>query len=150
MTNRTPCGAERVRAAVRTRTVTSTGGRDTSLVDGSDATDLLVDDLAPQATTIVQALRAFEDAELRMRSRIRSRLGLGTTDLAALRYIRSRGGLGDPARGTDLRPRRRVSPPAPPTIPTRLPAAGSIEKPRAPADGRARKLSLTAYAHERI
>src|ERR1700712_493870 len=109
MTDRAACAVGRVRPAVRTRTVTSTCGRDITLLDGSDATDLLVDDLGPQATTIVQALRAFEDAELRMRSRIRSRLGLGTTDLAALRYIRSREALGDHARGTDLRTRLRGS-----------------------------------------
>jgi DNA-binding MarR family transcriptional regulator len=119
-------------------------------VDGSDATGLLVDALAPQATTIVEALRAFEDAEMRMRSRIRSQLGLGTTDLAALRYIRSREALGDHARGTDLRRRLGVSSAAATTITNRLTAAGFIEKPRDPTDGRARKLSLTAYAHQRI
>ena len=85
-----------------------------------------------------------------MRSRIRQRLGLGSTDLAALRYIRSREVQGDHARGTDLRRRLGVSSAAATTITNRLTAAGFIEKPRDPSDGRARNLSLTAVAHERI
>src|SRR4051812_3590780 len=76
---------------------------------GATSADLLADDLEPQSAAIVRALRAFDEAEALMRGRLRSLLGVGPTDLAALRYIRSRESQGDPARGTDLRRRLGVS-----------------------------------------
>jgi len=112
--------------------------------------ELVVGELDPQATEIVAALRAFDDAELRMRSRFRRLLGVGTTDLAALRFIRSRERQGDLARGTDLRQRLGVSSATATTITNRLTAAGFIEKPRHPVDGRVRVLRLTEAARERI
>ncbi|HEY0374682.1 MAG TPA: MarR family transcriptional regulator [Amnibacterium sp.] len=112
--------------------------------------ELVVGELDPQATAIVTALRAFDDAELRMRSRFRRLLGVGTTDLAALRFIRSRERLGSPARGTDLRQRLGVSSATATTITNRLTVAGFIEKPRDPVDGRARVLRLTPDARARI
>jgi len=112
--------------------------------------ELVVGELDPQATAIVTALRAFDDAELRMRSRFRRLLGVGSTDLAALRFIRSRERQGNPARGTDLRQRLGVSSATATTITNRLTAAGFIEKPRDPVDGRARVLRLTPDARRRI
>jgi DNA-binding MarR family transcriptional regulator len=112
--------------------------------------ELVVGELDPQATAIVTALRAFDDAELRMRSRFRRLLGVGTTDLAALRFIRSRERLGSPARGTDLRQRLGVSSATATTITNRLTVAGFIENPPDPVDGRARVLRLTPDARARI
>jgi DNA-binding MarR family transcriptional regulator len=112
--------------------------------------ELIVGELDPQATAIVTALREFDDAELRMRSRFRRLLGVGTTDLAALRFIRSRERQGKLARGTDLRKRLGVSSATATTITNRLTVAGFIEKPRDPVDGRVRVLRLTAEARERI
>ena len=112
--------------------------------------ELVVGELDPQATAIVTVLRAFDDAELRMRSRFRRLLGVGTTDLAALRFIRSRERQGTPARGTDLRQRLGVSSATATTITNRLTVAGFIEKPRDPVDGRARVLRLTPDARKRI
>lgn len=112
--------------------------------------ELVVGELDPQAAAIVTALRAFDDAELRMRSRFRRLLGVGTTDLAALRFIRSRERQGNPARGTDLRQRLGVSSATATTLTNRLTVAGFIEKPRDPVDGRARVLRLTAETRERI
>lgn len=112
--------------------------------------ELIVGDLDPQATAIVSALREFDDAELRMRSRFRRLLGVGSTDLAALRFIRSREKQGRPAHGTDLRKRLGVSSATATTITNRLTVAGFIEKPRDPVDGRVRVLRLTSEARERI
>ncbi|MGN6742129.1 MAG: MarR family winged helix-turn-helix transcriptional regulator [Amnibacterium sp.] len=110
----------------------------------------IVSELGPQAAALVTALREFDDAELRMRSRFRRLLGVGSTDLAALRFIRSRERRGDPAHGTDLRKRLGVSSATATTITNRLTVAGFIEKPRDPVDGRVRVLRLTPDARLRI
>jgi DNA-binding MarR family transcriptional regulator len=115
-----------------------------------DPTELVVGELDPQARAIVTALRDFDDAEMRMRHRFRTLLTVGSTDLAALRFIRSRERQGKPARGTDLRQRLGVSSATATTITNRLTAAGFIEKPRDPVDGRARVLRLTPEARDRI
>ncbi len=47
--------------------------------------DLLADALEPQAAEIVRALRDFDEAEALMRGRFRALLGVGATDLSALR-----------------------------------------------------------------
>lgn len=112
--------------------------------------DLLADALEPQAAEIVRALRDFDEAEALMRGRFRALLGVGATDLSALRYIRSREKQGEPARATDLRRRLGVSSAAATTITNRLTTAGFIEKPRDPADRRARVLRLTEDARRRI
>jgi DNA-binding MarR family transcriptional regulator len=117
---------------------------------GATPADLIPEVLQPQAASIVRALRAFDEAEALMRGRFRSLLGVGSTDLAALRYIRSREAQGDPARGTDLRRRLGVSSAAATTITNRLTAAGFIEKPRDPTDKRARVFHLTDEARVRI
>ncbi len=116
----------------------------------AEPTELVVGELDPQARAIVTALRDFDDAEMRMRHRFRSLLTVGTTDLAALRFIRSRERQGSPARGTDLRQRLGVSSATVTTITNRLTVAGFIEKPRDPVDGRARVLRLTPEARARI
>lgn len=117
---------------------------------GATSADLIPEVLQPQAASIVAALRAFDEAEALMRGRFRALLGVGATDLAALRYIRSREAQGEPARGTDLRRRLGVSSAAATTITNRLTAAGFIEKPRDPTDKRARVFRLTPMARERI
>lgn len=114
------------------------------------ALEAIAGDLDPQAAAIVTAMREFDDAELRMRSRFRRLLGVGSTDLAALRFIRSRERQGKPAHGTDLRHRLGVSSATATTITNRLTVAGFIEKPRDPVDGRVRVLRLTEDARQRI
>jgi DNA-binding MarR family transcriptional regulator len=112
--------------------------------------ELVAGELVPQASAIVVALREFDDAEMRMRSRFRQLLGVGSTDLAALRFIRSRERRGEPARGTDLRIRLGVSSATATTITNRLTVAGFIQKPRHPVDGRVRVLQLTDDARVKI
>jgi len=116
----------------------------------SEPLELVVGELDPQAAEIVTALREFDDAEMRMRSRFRQLLNVSSTDLAALRFIRSRERRGEPAHGIDLRKRLGVSSATATTITNRLTVAGFIEKPRDPVDGRVRVLRLTAEARARI
>lgn len=116
----------------------------------SDAAALLVTEQSDEAKAVVDAIQAYELAESALQRRVRLELGVGASDLAALRFIRQRELAGCPARVRDLQQRFGASSGAATSITDRLRAAGLIAKPHDDRDGRVRVLTLTPTATERL
>jgi DNA-binding MarR family transcriptional regulator len=92
---------------------------------------------------VVAALARVEVSDALLRSRLRTRLGINTTDLAALQYIDRCATAGRGAYAKDLAPLLGVTSAAMTTILDRLSRAGHVLREPDPASRRTRLLTLT-------
>lgn len=106
-------------------------------------TDVDVDD-------VVAALARVEVSDALLRSRLRARLGINSTDLAALQYIDRCETAKRGAYAKDLAPLLGVTSAAMTTILDRLGRAGHVLRTADPASRRTRLLALTPTTREQL
>jgi DNA-binding MarR family transcriptional regulator len=116
----------------------------------NEAIALLDNQRAAPVRAVLHAFEAYEVAEADLQDRLQRLLGIGSNDLVALRFIRSRELEGDPARPRDVEVRLRTSSAGATAITNRLKAAGLIDKPTHEHDRRARVLTLTSDGRRRL
>ncbi|BDI21286.1 MarR family winged helix-turn-helix transcriptional regulator [Herbiconiux sp. L3-i23] len=92
------------------------------------------DDL--RAVDVLNALRAYRSAESAMRKRTRSSMGMGETDLSALRYLLAEARAGRTVSPKDLAVRLEISTASVSVLIDRLEKSGHVVRRRSPTDGR--------------
>lgn len=110
----------------------------------------LATDLPLEVEDVVAALARVERSDAMLRSRLRLRLGINSTDLAALQYIDRCATAGRGAYAKDLAPLLGVTSAAMTTILDRLSAAGHVLREPDPASRRTRLLTLTSGTQHQL
>jgi DNA-binding MarR family transcriptional regulator len=112
------------------------------------AEDAVYEPTAGRVVRIVTAVTRAQDAQRKLTARARTRLGVGTTDIAALQYI---------ARARDSRVTRTeladwldVTGAAATMVCKRLVDAGYLQRVDDETDGRRRRLDLTSKGREAV
>jgi DNA-binding MarR family transcriptional regulator len=95
------------------------------------------------AGRLLTAIYEMQDAEALYRARLRRKLGIGASELAAVHYIDRLGSRGLEARVVDVAAHLGVTTGAASVIVARLTSRGYITKRRDPLDGRGQHLDLT-------
>jgi DNA-binding MarR family transcriptional regulator len=109
----------------------------------ASSVDIHIDD-------VVAALARVEVSEALLRSRLRAKLGINSTDLAALQYIDRCETAGRGAYAKDLAPLLGVTSAAMTTILDRLGRAGHVLRTADPASRRTRLLALTPATRDQL
>ncbi|MFZ7086719.1 MarR family winged helix-turn-helix transcriptional regulator [Curtobacterium sp. RRHDQ10] len=117
---------------------------------GLEPMNSIISESATDVDDVVAALARVEVADALLRSRLRTRLGINTTDLAALQYIDRCETAGRGAYAKDLAPLLGVTSAAMTTILDRLGQAGHVLRTADPASRRTRLLALTPATRQQL
>ncbi len=111
-----------------------------------------MDHLAESASTeaLVGSIIRLETTEAALRSRLRSRFAVGSTDIVALQAIDRAERRGHVLLVTDLSPMLGISSPACSALVDRLAARGHVVRLAVPGNRRARQVALTVRAREEL
>lgn len=99
---------------------------------------------------LVDALRAYRNAESSMRGRSRDSMHLGRTDMTALRLMLHAGQAGAPLNAASLARRLEISTAATTVLIDRLEKSGHAERRRSRSDGRAIEIWPTATSDAEV
>ncbi|GER23255.1 MarR family transcriptional regulator [Zafaria cholistanensis] len=102
----------------------------------------------PDAIDVLNLLRAYRRAESRMRSKTRDSMGMGETDLAALRYLLRETQAGRHVRQRDLAQALEISNPSVSGLVDRLCRDGYAERVSHPEDRRSVAIRPTQRSEE--
>lgn len=89
-----------------------------------------------RAIDVLNALRAYRSAETAMRKRTRASMGMGETDLSALRFLLAAARTGRTVSPKDLAARLEISTASVSVLIDRLERSGHVRRLRSPTDGR--------------
>lgn len=99
---------------------------------------------------VIDAIYALQDAEALFRARLRSKLGIAASELAAVQYLSRLETRRLSARPTDVAAHLGVTSGAASIIVARLVARGYVVRKTNPRDGRGQHLQLTAAVHRAV
>lgn len=102
------------------------------------------------AVQVLEALRAYRAAETAMRRRTRDSMGMGETDLLALRHLLEAARAGRPVSPRDLAARLGISSASTTTLLDRLTRSGHVHRSPHPTDGRALVVTATEAADAEV
>lgn len=108
------------------------------------------DGAASRGRQILHALRMYQAAEVAMRRRTRSAMGMGENELLALRYVIRAGTQQRTVTPTDVSKYLGISTASTTALLDRLEAAGHVVRHRHPTDRRSVQLAVTASADESV
>jgi DNA-binding MarR family transcriptional regulator len=108
------------------------------------------DDKVWSGLDVLNALRRYRAAEVAMRRRTRNSMGMGETDLAALRFLLEAGARSEAVSPTDLARHLGISSASTTTLIDRLVKSGHVERMRHASDGRAIVLRATAMSDSEV
>jgi DNA-binding MarR family transcriptional regulator len=97
----------------------------------------LGDDTAPTPVSVLNALRRYRTAEQEMRRRTRTSMGMGETDLLAVRYLLGAQRTGRVVTAKDLAHHLEISSASTTVLIDRLVRSGHVQRDRHPTDRRA-------------
>jgi DNA-binding MarR family transcriptional regulator len=97
----------------------------------------LDEDAAPTPVSVLNALRRYRSAEQEMRRRTRSAMGMGETDLIAVRYLLGAQRVGRVVTAKDLAQHLEISSASTTVLIDRLVRSGHVTRDRHPSDRRA-------------
>lgn len=105
----------------------------------------------PGSVDVLNALRDYRASEAAMRRRTRSSMGMGETDLLALRYLLQAQQSGKPGLGSkELGARLGISSASMTTLIDRLSKSGHVERRPHPTDRRALIVAATGASNEEV
>jgi DNA-binding MarR family transcriptional regulator len=102
------------------------------------------------AAEVLDALRDYRASEAAMRRRTRSAMGMGETDLLALRYLLQAEAAGRTMGPKELAARLGITSASVTTLIDRLVKSGHLRRERHPTDGRALILRATAGSDREV
>jgi DNA-binding MarR family transcriptional regulator len=102
------------------------------------------------AVEVLEALRAYRVAETAMRRRTRDSMGMGETDLLALRHLLEAARAGRLLSPRDLAARLGISSASTTTLLDRLTKSGHVHRSPHPTDGRALVVTATEAADAEV
>ena len=108
------------------------------------------DDASRAAVEVLEALRAYRAAENGMRRRARSEMGIGETDLLALRHLLEAARAGRTVSPRDLAARLGISSASTTTLLDRLTKSGHVRREPHPTDRRALIVTATEGADREV
>jgi DNA-binding MarR family transcriptional regulator len=105
---------------------------------------------AAPAGDVLSAIHALQDAEALFRARLRKKLGIGASELAAVQFLARLEARGADARPVDVAAHLGISTSAVSPVVVRLEGRGWVVRRPDPADGRGVRLALTSAAHAAV
>lgn len=108
------------------------------------------DESRRDAVQVLEALREYRAAETTMRRRTRDSMGMGETDLLALRHLLAAARAGRPLSPRDLAARLGISSASTTTLLDRLTRSGHVCRSPHPTDGRALVVTATEAADAEV
>lgn len=108
------------------------------------------DDGRRDAVRVLQALREYRAAETAMRRRTGRSMGMGETDLLALRYLLEAARVGRPMGPRDLAARLGISSASTTALLDRLTKSGHVRRSPHPTDRRALLVTATESADDEV
>lgn len=108
------------------------------------------DDAHRTAVRVLEALREYRTAETAMRRRTKDSMGMGETDLLAIRYLLAAARDGRPMTARDLADRLGISSASTTTLLDRLTRSGHVRRAPHPTDRRALAITATETADAEV
>lgn len=108
------------------------------------------DSKTQQAVDVLTSLRQYRAAEIAMRRRTRNSMGMGETDLLAVRYLVEAEKSGRLVTAKLLADRLEISTPSTTALIDRLEKSGHVRRERHPTDRRAVLVKPTAATHAEV
>jgi DNA-binding MarR family transcriptional regulator len=101
-------------------------------------------------SAVLAAIHAMQDAEALFRARLRKKLGIGASELAAVQFLARLELRGADARPVDVAAHLGISTSAMSPVVVRLEGRGYVVRRPDPADGRGVRLALTPAVHAAV
>lgn len=117
---------------------------------GEEVLALVDESRHPRVSALMDAIRAYEVAEIALRERLRHALDVGRAELEALRFVLRQEKRGEPVRVMDLARKLGCTAAAATSLVNRLERAGHLERSRDASDGRTRLVRLSIDTRARI
>ncbi|WBU37938.1 MarR family winged helix-turn-helix transcriptional regulator [Homoserinibacter sp. YIM 151385] len=108
------------------------------------------DSKTQQGVDVLNALRQYRAAEVAMRRRTRTSMGMGETDILALRYVVAAEKAGRIVTAKQLASRLEISTPSTTALIDRLERSGHVRREPHPTDRRAVTIVPTASTHDEV
>jgi DNA-binding MarR family transcriptional regulator len=116
----------------------------------SDVTTEAAEPAPPAGGGVLAAIHAMQDAEALFRARLRKKLGIGASELAAVQFLARLELRGSDARPVDVAAHLGISTSAISPVVARLEGRGYVVRRPDPADGRGVRLTLTPAVHAAV
>jgi DNA-binding MarR family transcriptional regulator len=123
---------------------------ETSDLAGGAPPALAGDDRPGGVDDVLGAIHAMQDAEALFRTRLRKKLGIGASELAAVQFLTRLELRGADARPVDVAAHLGISTSAMSPVVVRLEGRGYLVRRPDPADGRGVRLTLTPAVHAAV